>query len=502
MSRTSSDESINAPNLRFHVSSSSEDVYRDSTRHTNPEEKLGLRYRCPVCSKSQHHQNFHCCSCVRNGYIVHSNVAGCTQKENLFEKQQKYIKIKGGLKDLNNRYEKYMREQRSSENLQCEIKQKKKRIQLLNRLVSEKEMFLTKRKEQRDQWSKGNFNKRKQLPNYPLKVKALGDYVLDRYEKINKLRERHTGLLDKVQQITRHDINELIKYVFPISEVVLKNEKRLNPVAGVVRGTEQCGVFGVTGKNDCETMEQLADAKNNSYIRGKWVFHGSGISEMQYLIVASSLPANGDYTAYLDWLSDNKDDVPKNERNEVAPSRISAFRIIGALTYTTQLTELLSFYLNVRLPFKVSYGDFCRKLNEEQFLRKVSRLNSNIMYLAYTQQVQLRNLNENHTLENILAILDVEKSNLGRHGFYEISNAPLMKSVDSLLKGIETTTESESEDENSLRSGWEAVPNFPNEQDIDDSDLVRNVTAQQSSLAGGLITSAANRITEIFGWRR
>lgn len=69
------------------------------------------------------------------------------------------------------------------------------------------------------------------------------------------------------------------------------------------------------------------------------------------------------------------------------------------------------------------------------------------MYLAYTQQVQLRNLNENHTLENILAILDVEKSNLGRHGFYEISNAPLMKSVDSLLKGIETTTESESEGE-------------------------------------------------------
>nr|XP_014086807.1 beclin 1-associated autophagy-related key regulator [Bactrocera oleae] len=488
MSRTSSDESINAPNLRFHVSSSSEDVYRDSASRTNPEDILGLRYRCPLCTKSQHQHNFHCCSCVRNGNIVHSNVAGCTQKENLFEKQQKYIKTKGGLKDLNTRYEKYMREQRSSENLQCEIKQKKQTIQLLNRLVSEKQMFLTKRKEQRDQWSKVNFDKRKQLPNYPIKVKALGDYVFDRYEKINKLRERYTGLLDKVQQVTRHDINELVKYVFPISEIVLKNEKRFNAV--------------VTGKNDCETMEQLADAKNTSYIRGKWVFHGSGISEMQYLIVAPSLPANGDYTAYLDWLSDNKDDVPKNEGNQVAPSRISAFRIIGALTYTTQLTELLSFYLNVRLPFKVSYGDFCRKLNEEQFLRKVSRLNSNIMYLAYTQQVQLRSLNENHTLENILAILDVEKSNLGRHGFYEISNAPLMKSVDSLLKGIETATESESEDENSLRSGWEAVPNFPNEQDIDDSDLVRNVAAQQSSLAGGLITSAANRITEIFGWRR
>ncbi|XP_011193797.1 beclin 1-associated autophagy-related key regulator [Zeugodacus cucurbitae] len=499
MSRTSSDESINAPNLRFNVSSSSEDVYRDSTNHTNPAELLGLRYRCPLCSKSQHHYNFHCCSCVRNGNIVHSNVAGCTQKENLFEKQQKYIKIKGGLKDLNSRYEKYMREQRSSENLQSEIKRKKQRIQLLNRLVTEKQVFLTKRKEQRDLLCKGNFDKRKKLPNYPIKVKTLGDYVFDKYVEINKLREQHTGLLDKVQQGTRRNINELVKYVFPITEVVLKNEKRFNPIAGIARGTDKCGA---TSKNDCETMEQLADAKNTSYIRGKWVFHGSGISEMQYLIVAPSLPANGDYTAYLDWLSDSKDDVPKNEGNQVAPSRISAFRIIGALTYTTQLTELLSFYLNVRLPYKMSYGDFCRKLNEEQFLRKVSRLNSNIMYLAYTQQVQLRNLNENHTLENILAILDVEKSNLGRHGFYEISNAPLMKSVDSLLKGIETATESESEDENSLRSGWEAVPNFPNGQDIDDTDLVVNVAAQQTSLAGGLITSVANRITEIFGMRR
>ena len=89
--------------------------------------------------------------------------------------------------------------------------------------------------------------------------------------------------------------------------------------------------------------------------------------------------------------------------------------------------------------------DFCKKLNEEQFLRKVSRLNSNIMYLAYTQQVKLRSINENHTLENMLIILDPDKSDLGRHGFQEVGNAPLMKSVDSLLIGIETATESESE---------------------------------------------------------
>lgn len=78
-------------------------------------------------------------------------------------------------------------------------------------------------------------------------------------------------------------------------------------------------------------------------------------------------------------------------------------------------------------------------------MRKVSRLNANILYLAYTQRVKLLSLNENHTLENILATLDPGKSDLGRHGHHELLNAPLIKSIDSLLIGIETATESESE---------------------------------------------------------
>lgn len=84
-------------------------------------------------------------------------------------------------------------------------------------------------------------------------------------------------------------------------------------------------------------------------------------------------------------------------------------------------------------------------MNEEHFLRKVSRLNSNIMYLAYTQRVQLKFLHENHTLENILIILDTGQSDLGWHGYLDVANIPFKKSVDSLLIGIETATESESE---------------------------------------------------------
>lgn len=67
------------------------------------------------------------------------------------------------------------------------------------------------------------------------------------------------------------------------------------------------------------------------------------------------------------------------------------------------------------------------------------------MYLAYTQRVQLKFLHENHTLENILIILDTGQSDLGWHGYLDVANIPFKKSVDSLLIGIETATESESE---------------------------------------------------------
>lgn len=321
--------------------------------------------------------------------------------------------------------------------MQFEIARKKEQQQLLKSVIAKKKASLEMLKTKKDEIRRQNLDKRKHLPHYPIKVKELEDYVLDRVEKISKLREKYGSLLQNIQQYSRKSIQQLVEFIFPISEIVLKDEHK--PAITAANRTAPLAT------EELETIAALADAKNTSYIRGKWVFHGSGISEVQYRIVAPSLPANGDYTAYIDWLSENKEDVPCSPTNEITPSRIAAYRIMGALTYTTQLTQLMSYYLNVRLPFKVAYSDFCKKLNEEQFQRKVSRLNSNILYLGYTQKVKLRSLNECHTLENILAILDIERSDLGRFGPHEISNAPLMKSVDSLLFGIETTTESESE---------------------------------------------------------
>ncbi|XP_068157222.1 beclin 1-associated autophagy-related key regulator [Drosophila tropicalis] len=432
--------------------------------------------RCPLCCK--HQRRYHCRNCVKNGNITHST---SDEVESLSEKQQKYITIQAGLKAVSSKYERLIQQHKSNENRIMAIKAKRKQLELLQQLIANKGKRLVALGEQRDELRRANAEKRKNLPKYPNKVKHLEDYVLDRIEKIEQLRETHLGLIDNIKQAARRDIQQLVTYIFPITEVVLRDEQHRK--------------MSNERSEEAETIAALAEAKNTSYIRGKWVFHGSGISEVQYRIVGPSLPANGDYTAYLDWLADNKDDVPKTTANEITPSRFEAYRIVGALTYTAQLTQLLSFYLNVRLPQKIAYGDFCRKLlNEEQFLRKVSRVNNNIMYLAYTQQVKLRDLNEQHTLENILAILDLERSDLGRYGHLDVNNAPLMRSVDSLLIGIETATESESEDENSLRLDWEAVPSLTPQPELAEPNLMP-AGAQQSTIA--MVRMAA---TSVLRW--
>lgn len=85
------------------------------------------------------------------------------------------------------------------------------------------------------------------------------------------------------------------------------------------------------------------------------------------------------------------------------------------------------------------YSDFCKKeLNEQSFSRKVARLNTNILYLCYTQRVKLSTLSPNHTLENISKLLDLECSDLGRigpcdtnDGFSSLPNFQLIQNLSS-----------------------------------------------------------------------
>lgn len=93
---------------------------------------------------------------------------------------------------------------------------------------------------------------------------------------------------------------------------------------------------------------------------------------MQHCIVAPTLPGTGDYSAYSVWgkcirieisnaktnrykhtVAANKDGVPGGNKENAMHN--PGYNISAALTYTTQLVNVLAFYLDVKLPYKLAY---------------------------------------------------------------------------------------------------------------------------------------------------
>lgn len=225
------------------------------------------------------------------------------------------------------------------EDLQSEIKRKRENISILKKLIAERSCNLKKLVEKNEQLTTANRYTQKQVPQYISKCQNFADYI-DRAEERNAERDKKRAQLhDELKACIRQNIQKLIKFIFPISQVISRSE------------TEDGG----TGDGVADTVSALADATHTAYIRGRWVLQDSQ-SELQHIIVAPALPGNGDYSAYNDWVATTKDGVPNPPGStEILTSINSAYRISAALTYTTQLIHLLSYYLDVRFPYKINY---------------------------------------------------------------------------------------------------------------------------------------------------
>lgn len=256
------------------------------------------------------------------------------------EKQLRYREIKSIHGTLNERCEHLLQKLKVVETLKYDIKQKKENIALIRRLLVERTNALEKDNARRDVLLKNIKDTKKKFPQYENNVKILKDYVDQRFEANARMNENRNKLQLELKYRVRHNIQTLVKYIFPIAEV------KSNPdVLDVMRD-----------KND--TVSELAEATQTAYVSGHWVFQ-KGPKDVHHLIVAPSLPADGDYTAYNDWVITNQDGVPSSSNTnaiETLSSANHAYRISAALTYTAQLVDLLSFYLDVRLPHKLSYG--------------------------------------------------------------------------------------------------------------------------------------------------
>ncbi|XP_055676864.1 beclin 1-associated autophagy-related key regulator [Lutzomyia longipalpis] len=454
-----SDDSNRAPE-NFHLSSSNEGT-----------ESLGQSAKCPLCLNQA--RAFYCCDCLTNGDF-HSKKNW--SNERFAEKKIHWLNQQSNSKTMEIKCGHLMQKHSRAEGLRTRIKLKEQRVTLLKKQIADIRSRMESGQKELTALNQRNKELQRTLPRYGYKVRELDDYVTNKLSALDKHWADHIAVRTELKKLIRSSISRLIHYIFPIERSVRES---------------------ASGQS---TAKELADATHTAYIRGQWVLQDS-LGEVQHTIVAPYLPGNGDYSAYCDWVATHKDGVPANTSDkDTTIDHNPAFRISAALTYTAQLVQVLSYYLDVTLPFKMSYSDFCSSyMNESSFNRRVARLNANIFFLCYAQRVRLSDLNPMHTIENIQTLLQLEHSDLGWMGHMEPTNTPT-KSVESLLKiGLECGNDSESEDENSFPYEWEAVPHL---SPLDVASPTPSVpTAQNPLQTASLVTSAAASIASIWrGW--
>ncbi|NXV83694.1 BAKOR regulator, partial [Atlantisia rogersi] len=163
------------------------------------------------------------------------------------------------------------------------------------------------------------------------------------------------------------------------------------------------------------TVSKLAEARRTTYLSGRWVCDDhNGDTSISITGPWITLPNNGDYSAYYNWVEEKKTTQgPDMEHNN------PAYTISAALCYATQLVNTLSLILDVNLPKKLCNRqvntEFCgENLSRHRFTRAVKKLNANILHLCFSQHVNLDLLHPLHTLRNLMYLVSPDTENLGR----------------------------------------------------------------------------------------
>lgn len=96
-------------------------------------------------------------------------------------------------------------------------------------------------------------------------------------------------------------------------------------------------------------------------------------------------------------------------------------------------------------------------MSERQFTRRVARLNSNVLHLCFTQNINLSTLRSSETIHNLLQLIDQENFDLGRQGPIEVDGDKARLLEEPLDRDLQVSQDSDSDDGDSIPDEWEAV---------------------------------------------
>jgi beclin 1-associated autophagy-related key regulator len=313
------------------------------------------------------------------------------------------------------------------------------------------------------------------------------EYIRRLQMKFETSSEQLGNCLAELVKVRRLRIWEITHDVFPIKEICPKSSAETDTML-------------------MSTVSLLADASRTAYIKGRWVYNDGGWEQM-FSIVEPTLPGNGDYSTFASGQIENREAVPGTsiELSYLNPS----CTITAGLSLTSQLVSLLAYYLDINMPLSQAYIEFNGgELSEKKFWSTVFKLNRNILYLCFTQNVHLESLQPRHTLYNLLMLLNAPQ--LGSNCIAE-RDAVLMQSLEkSLIVSNVDLDLSDTEDHcDAIERDWEQVPVSLPEMEIQSHRPISasyflsapNSESSVTSIAGGLMSSAANSVASFWSWR-
>ncbi|CAH1183010.1 unnamed protein product [Ceutorhynchus assimilis] len=428
-------------------------------------------HKCPLCEKFKKY--FYCRDCIQSGLITNK------KNESLSNIQKALGELEENRRNVERKCLKSLENRQKYDILQTKIRQGKERNQIIQLALEGKRQRKHFLNQKLAELKERNQERSEKLKAYKTKSAEVGDCAAIKSEKVSLAQEKLHKKNKEVKKIARLRVQQLFKYIFPISLV--------KPVIEMESSGDSM-------------IKELAEASQTTYLRDKWVYTDYS-NEMQYSIVAPCLPGSGNYSNYNLW-AQNRDGIPISEDTEMMDIN-PALTISAALTYAAQLVNVLSFLLNVRLPYKMTYSEFSSStMNEQQFTRKVARLNANILYFCISQKIDISALSPMRTIHNILQLKDNDSADLGRQGPIEINELHARTLEKCIASDLKSGDDSDSDEGDSFTKEWEAVPHVQcPEVPAGPANVQSSVInpQQASSMAGGLMNSAVASVASI--WR-
>lgn len=437
--------------------------------------------RCPLCGTSR--RRLTCARCVQTGDFVHLNGRGA---ERYSEKVERLKKLREEKEQLQQRVIEAMGKKIQADEMKWKVMSSRGKVQQLKEAVAlgndqlKNDADLLVRSQEEVQ----------RLQRRAVRHQEKRDKIERHNKRLSELREKRSkelsGRLQSLGDVRREHIQELTAHIFSLQEDKANREDDLGGVS---------------------TVTELAEARRTTYLSGRWIWEDpNGDSTISITCPSVHLPSNGDCSAYYSPSSAPQaaGPAPAAPEPELEPLN-PVHTISAALCYSTQLCTILSHILDINLPKKLCHSEFCgENLSRYRFTRALTKLNTNVLHLCFSQLVDSEKVHPHHTLRNLMFLVSPANQHLGRTGPFEVYGG-LEESMEFLEpeggpleeSGEEVVTDEETD----LGTDWETVPS-PRFCDIPSQSMDLSQSAlqvsQPSANTGGMISSAAASVTSWF----